>query len=208
MTMKRDDDGRRLRSAFTLALSFAVLLWAIELADWALGLDLVRHGIYPRRLSALDGIVWAPLIHGTWSHLFANTGPILVLGTALLYGYPRSAKWVLPTVYIGSGLGVWLFARASHHIGASGLTFGVMFFVLTIGILRWDRLAIALAMLVIFLYGGTLWGILPSGRGVSFESHLFGALVGVALAFALKHHDPPPPEKRYSWEDEDQQEST
>ena len=124
------------------------------------------------------------------------------LGSALLYGYPRSAPWVLGWLYVGSGLGVWLFARQAYHLGASGLAFGMMFFVFTIGALRWDRRAIALSMLVFFLYGGMVWGILPSEPDISYESHFFGALLGVVLAIAYRNNDPAPPRKRYSWEDE------
>jgi membrane associated rhomboid family serine protease len=105
-------------------------------------------------------------------------------------------------VYAGSGLGVWLFARDASHIGASGLTFGMMFFVFTVGALRWDRRAIALSLIVFFLYGGMIWGIFPYDPQISYESHFFGAVIGVVLAVLLKNHDPAPPRKRYSWEEE------
>ncbi len=150
-------DSRRLRRAFALALAFVCLLWALKLVEAVADLDVAPSGVFPHRLDGLVGVLWAPLIHGSWSHLIANTAPVLVLGTALLYGYPRSARIVLPAVYLGAGLAVWLFARPSFHIGASGLTFGVLFFVFTIGVLRWDRRAIALAMIVFFLYGSMIW---------------------------------------------------
>ncbi len=157
-------------------------------------------------LNALDGVpglLFAPLIHGSWLHLIANTPALLVLGTALLYGYPRSVGIAAPVLYLGSGLGVWLFARESYHIGASGLTHGMMFFIFVIGILRRDRPAIALSLLVFFLYGGMVWSVLPQQPGISFESHFFGAVTGVTLAFLLRNRDPKRPEKRYDWEDED-----
>jgi len=169
------------------------------------------YGIYPLQPGALTGILTGPLIHGSWSHLFANTLPVVILGTALFYGYPRSAIPVLTTVWLGSGLGVWLFARESYHIGASGLTFGIMFFLFVINILRWDKRAIALTMIIFFLYGSMIWGVFPSEPAISYESHLFGAVIGVLLAFVLKKHDPMPGEKKYSWEDEnneDAEEST
>lgn len=179
-----------------------MLLWMIKLVDVTFGFDFVQYGIYPRRPSGLVGIAWAPLIHGSTLHVFANTAPIIILGTALLYGYPRSAVIVITGIYLGSGVGVWLFARSAYHIGASGLTFGMMFFVFTIGVLRWDRRAISLSLLVFFLYGGMIWGIFPNAPGISYESHFFGAFIGIVLAFFLKGHDPAPPEKRYSWEDQ------
>jgi membrane associated rhomboid family serine protease len=196
-------DADRLRRAFVLAAAFAGLLWLIKLAELALGLDHSGLSIFPGRWDSLPGIALAPLLHGSLYHLFANTAPILVLGTLLIYGYPRAARIVLPAVYLGSGLGVWLFARPAWHLGASGLTFGMMFFLFTIGVLRWDRRAIALSLVVFLLYGGMIWGIFPTRPDISFEYHLFGAGIGILLAFFLRGLDPPPEEKKYSWEGED-----
>lgn len=198
-----EDDTARLKRAFGLVAVFTIGLWVIKLSEVALGLELARYGVFPQRADGLAGILFAPLIHGSPAHLFANTAPLLVLGTALLYGYPRSARLVLPAVYLGSGLGVWLFARPAFHLGASGLTFGMMFFVFTIGVLRWDRRAIALALVVFFLYGGMIWGIFPGDPEVSFEYHFFGAAIGVILAVLLRNFDPRPPEKTYGWEGEE-----
>jgi membrane associated rhomboid family serine protease len=128
-------------------------LWVLWAVAAALGLELYRWGVYPREARGLGGILMAPLIHGSWAHLFANTLPLLVLGTMLLYGYPRSAPIVVPALWLGSGLGVWLFGRTSFHIGASGLAHGLMFFLFVVGLLRRDRRAMALALLVFFLYG-------------------------------------------------------
>ena len=196
------NDNTRLRRSFILALLFALTLWGIKLAEIILGLDFVHYGVFPLRVSGLRGILTAPLIHASLSHLFSNTAPLVILGTALFYGYPGSAKIVVPVLYLGSGLGVWLFARHAYHIGASGLTFGVMFFVFTIGVLRWDTRAIILAMVVFFLYGSMIWGIFPGKPGISYESHFFGAAIGIILAILLKHHDPAPATKKYSWEEE------
>ena len=196
------EDRNRLRHSFRLATAFAALLWIIKIVEMMFHLELVRYGVFPLQASGLMGILMGFLIHGSWSHLFANTLPIIILGTALLYGYPRSAKLVLAAVWLGSGLGVWLFAREAYHIGASGLTFGVMFFLFMIGILRWDKRAIALSMIIFFLYGSMIWGIFPLKPGISFESHFFGAVIGVVLAIVLRNHDPAPLEKKYSWEDE------
>jgi membrane associated rhomboid family serine protease len=104
-------------------------------------------------------------------------------------------------VYFGSSIGVWLFARSAWHIGASGLTSGLLFFILTIGILRWDTRSIGLSLVVFLLYGGSVWGVVPGDPSVSFEAHLAGAILGFTLAILLRHYDPAPPEKPYSWED-------
>ncbi len=191
-----------LKTVSLAMVAFVLLLWVIWLAGYTLGLGLARFGVYPQRISGLVGILFAPLIHGSATHILANSAPLLVLGTALIYGYPRSAPIVVLVVYFGSGLGIWMFGRESYHIGASGLTHGLMFFIFVVGVLRRDRRAIALSLVVFFLYGGMIWGIFPRDPGVSFESHFFGALIGLVLAFVLRDRDPRPPDKRYSWEDE------
>jgi len=187
-------------------IAFIATLWLIKIIESVMGANLFNYGIYPGQLSGLIGVFLAPLIHGSFTHLITNTAPLLILGTALLYGYPKSAKIVIPAVYIGTGLAVWLFARPVHHAGASGLTFGFMFFVFTIGVIRWDRRAIALSMIVFFLYGSMIWGIFPNNAGISYESHFFGGLIGFLLAFLLKNYDPYSPEKKYSWEEEENNE--
>jgi membrane associated rhomboid family serine protease len=202
------EDSRRIKRSFTIVLSFIAILWLIKITESLMGANLFNYGIYPGQLSGLSGIILAPLIHGSFTHLVTNTAPLLILGTALLYGYPKSAKIVVPAVYIGTGLAVWLFARPVYHIGSSGLTFGFMFFVFTIGVIRWDRRAIALSMIVFFLYGGMIWGIFPNNADVSYESHLFGGLIGFLLAFLLKNYDPYSPEKKYSWDEEEENELT
>lgn len=196
-------DGQRLRRAAIAAAYFVGLIWLIWLIASVFGVELHHYGVYPRRFDGLAGLLAAPLLHGSFVHLFSNTLPAWVLGTAYLYGYPRAARLGIPLIYLGSGFGVWIFARSSYHIGASGLIYGMMFFLITIGLLRRDRLSIALALLVFFLYGGMLWGVLPTEPGISFESHLFGAAIGTLLAFLLRNRDQARPEKRYDWEDEE-----
>lgn len=197
-------DSFHLKRAFTIVAAFTIALWLIKIVEVLIDARLYKYGILPGQLSGLMGIVWAPLIHSSFSHLFTNTAPLLILGTALLYGYPKSAKIVVPAIYIGTGLGVWLFARQTYHIGASGLTFGFMFFVFTIGAIRWDRRAIALSMVVFLLYGGMIWGIFPNEPGISYESHFFGAMIGIILAIVLRNYDPNIPEKEYNWEEDDE----
>ncbi len=193
----------RLKYSLLIVAGFIALLWVIELLDRTLGLQLYRLGVYPGELHGMWGILFAPLIHGSWNHLASNSFALLILGTVLLYGYPRTAKPVLALVYIGSGIGVWLFARHSFHFGASGLTHGMMFFIFTTGILRRDKLSIALSMIVFFLYGGMVWSIFPQEPNISYESHFFGALSGVVAAFLFRDRDPAPPVKTYDWEDEE-----
>ena len=193
----------RFKQSLFITVAFVTLLFGIELLDRSLQLQLHRFGVYPLDPAGLRGILFAPLIHGSWYHLLSNSFALLVLGTALLYGYPRAAKPVLTLVYIGSGIGVWLFARHSYHFGASGLTHGIMFFIFTTGILRRDKLSVALSLIVFLLYGNMVWSIFPQEPGISYESHFFGAVTGVLAAFLFRDRDPAPPVKTYDWEGEE-----
>jgi len=190
------------RLAFKIALGFVALIWLIDIVNWALDLELQRFGVRPRQFAGLPGILLAPLLHGGPVHLFANSLPLLVLGTGMLYLYPNSALKVLPAVYLGPGIAVWLFAGGSIHVGSSGLVYGLVSYIFVAGIIRRDRRAIAASLLVSFLYGSLVWGVLPIRPGVSWETHLAAALLGLALAVALRRMDIPP-RKRYTWEDEE-----
>lgn len=189
------------RRAAKVALLFVAVIVAIQLVDWLLDLDLRQFGIRPRQLEGLPGIFLAPLLHGDLAHLVSNALPLLVVGTAMLHLYPDSARIVLPAVYIGSGIAVWLFGRDSIHIGASGLVYGLVTYVFVAGLLRRDRRAIAASLLVSFMYGALVWGVLPIKVGVSWETHLAAAAIGVVLALVLRRRDIPP-RTRYAWEGE------
>ena len=187
--------------AFKIALGFVALLWLMEFVNWGLDLHLQRFGVRPRELMGLPGILLAPLLHGGIAHLAANSLPLLVLCTGMLYLYPNSALKVIPAVYVGPGIVVWLFGNASVHIGASGLVYGFASYIFVAGVIRRDTRAIAASLLVSFLYGTLVWGVLPIKPGVSWETHLAAALIGLALAIWLRHLDIPP-RRRYDWEDE------
>ncbi|HEY3221010.1 MAG TPA: rhomboid family intramembrane serine protease, partial [Gemmatimonadales bacterium] len=150
-------DSERARANFRLALKialgFVALIWFIQLLNWALDLGPEDFGVRPRQWAGLPGILFAPLVHGGFAHLIANSPPLVVLGTAMLYLYPNSALRVLPAVYLGSGVAVWLFARGSVHVGASGLIYGLVSYIFVAGLIRRDRRAIAASLLVSFMYG-------------------------------------------------------
>jgi membrane associated rhomboid family serine protease len=197
------DSDPRLRNSAIQVLSFVGVLWFIKAWEWLAESPLVTLGVYPLETRHLTGILFGPLVHGSFEHIVANTLGLLVLGTALVYGYPRSRWRVLAVVWLLSGLGVWLFGRPSFHIGASGLTHGLFFFLLVVSVLRRDRRSIALMMMVSLLFGGMFWGVLPSEPHVSFEYHLFGGVAGVLAAFLFQRMDPKPEQQRYDWEGED-----
>jgi membrane associated rhomboid family serine protease len=196
-----DRARQNFRLAVKLALGFVAFLWFVHVTNWVTDFDPGDFGVRPRTRSGLIGILLAPLLHADFAHLIANSVPLAVLGATLLYVYPASALRVLPAIYLGPGIVVWLLAPGGVHIGASGLVYGLIAYILIAGVLRRDRRAIGAALLVCFMYGALLWGVLPIRHGMSWETHLAAALIGAATAFALRRSDVPP-RRRYSWEDE------
>ncbi len=190
-----------LALAVRLSIGFVALLWLVHLMNWGLDLDPRPFGLRPREWPGLVGIVTAPLVHGDFAHLFANSVPLAVLGATMLFLYPHSTLRVLPAVYLGPGLLVWLFGRGSVHLGASGLVYGLVSYVFVAGLLRRDRRAIAASLLVVLMYGSLAWGVLPIDPRVSWETHLAAAAIGALLAIFLRRLDIPP-RKRYAWEGE------
>jgi membrane associated rhomboid family serine protease len=199
-------DRTRARYALLGAAGLVAGIWLAWLGAWLLGWDIDDLGIRPRDMHGLIGILTAPFAHASFEHLMSNTLPLGLLSALMLYAYPRATRYALPAIWLASGLGVWLWARPAVHVGISGITHGLMFFLFVMGLLRRDRLGIALALLVFFLYGGMLMTILPREVEVSFEYHLAGAVAGLVCALALFRLDPRPARKRYSWEDEEDEE--
>jgi membrane associated rhomboid family serine protease len=189
-----------LRNSIVIASSFITVLWCIKLLEFLSAVDLYHFGILPRHVQGLMGIVTGPLIHGSWEHLLGNSLPTLILGTLVVYGYPKSRWWATAGIWLMSGALVWLFARDSFHVGASGLTHGLFFYLFVGGILRRDRRSAALLLIAFYMYGGMILSIFPSDPGISFESHLFGALAGGLLAYLFRHWDKKTQGKRYSWQ--------
>jgi membrane associated rhomboid family serine protease len=196
-------DSATLRQAILSSFLFIAILWLIKATEFFMGLSLHTLGVRPQDGDALLGIITAPMIHGSWQHLISNTLPLLLLGSLLLYGYPRVRWRSILIIWLVSGLGVWLFARPSWHYGASGLTHGLFFFLFIAGIIRRDARSIALLMIAFFMYGGMLLTIFPSEPGISYEYHFFGAFSGTLCALMFAHIERKPKQKRYSWQDAD-----
>jgi membrane associated rhomboid family serine protease len=201
-TVRRD--RTRIFYATLGASALVAGIWLAWLVAWMAGWNGLDLGIHPRDARGLIGILTAPFVHASFAHLMSNTLPLGFLSAVALYAYPRATRFALPIIWICSGLGVWLWARDSVHIGISGIVHGLMFFVFLLGVFRRDRLGIAIALLVFFLYGGMLLTVLPRDPQISFEYHLFGAIAGLIAAIALFRLDPLPPRKRYSWDDEEE----
>jgi membrane associated rhomboid family serine protease len=200
---QREHDRRRLWRAFNASLGFVLVLLVVFSAQQAF--DWRALAVAPQSLAGLAGLLTAPLLHGSPEHVGANAVSLLLLGTLAGTVYPRATLRALPLLWLGSGLGAWLLGVAgTYHLGASGLTHGLLFLVFTLGLLRRDRPAIAAAMIAFMLYGGMLLTVLPREPGVSWQAHLGGALAGLLAAWLFRRSDPLPPRKRYSWEIEEE----
>jgi membrane associated rhomboid family serine protease len=190
----------RLKESIVYTLCLIGVLWCIKSAQILFDLNLSWMGLVPLDARGLIGILTAPLIHGSLEHIFNNTFAILILASVLYYGYPKSWWKVLGLVWVLSGIGVWLFARQATHIGASGLTHGLFFFLFVASIFRRDKSSVAIMMIAFLLYGGMTMTIFPREEGISFEYHFFGAVAGVIAALIWRDSDPKPVTTRYEWE--------
>ena len=143
---------------------------------------LYRLAVIPRDFGSLPGIVGMPFVHGSWLHLISNTMPLLILGGMVMFRGVRYFGAVTFMIMLLGGLLLWCFGRSNAHIGASGLAFGYLGFLVTRGFYERSWQSIGVAALVVFLYGGMIFGVVPRNDGVSWEAHLFGLLAGIAVA--------------------------
>lgn len=160
-------------------------MWLVKAFEYFSKIDLIFLGIFPRDVNSLSGIFTSPFIHGDFNHLISNTMPIFFLSVAIQYFYRKLAYRIIFLTWIFVGISVWLGGRYSWHIGASGLVYAFASFLFFSGILSKDRNLIAVSLLTIFLYGGLIWGVLPTNTNISWESHLYGFVIGFILAFFL-----------------------
>lgn len=209
MSKAFEQTSRKFKQSLSVALWAVALIWGIHLFQVILGLDFGTLGIYPKRQFGLKGILFSPFLHSGWKHLLANTPPLFALLGILFFFYRRVAVPSLVAITLLTGLAVWAFARSNaFHIGASGVIYGLVAFLFWTGIFRRNVKSIVLALIVIVYYGGMFAGVLPTDERVSWESHLFGALVGILVAFWFKDKIEPD-EKRptWSWEQEEEAEA-
>ena len=198
---QRQQDLRRWRRAFNLSLGAVLALAAVHALQGAV--DVSAWTVRPGRPDGLLGVLAAPLLHGSVTHLASNAFALLVLGTLTVAQFPRATRFTVPLAWATSGLVAWLLGDAgSHHLGASGVVSGLVFLLLALGLLRRDRPSVAAAMLALALFGGALLGVLPREPGISWQSHLGGAIAGVVGGWWMRAADPLPARVRYSWEDE------
>ena len=178
--------ARELKTHALILGGFIALIWILEIIDlFFLRGALNAYGIRPHTISGLRGILFAPFLHGGLGHLLANTTPFLILGWFVMLRETSDFFVVTAITMLISGLGVWVFGSPyTVHIGASGLIFGYFGFLLLRGYFERSVLSIMVSLIVGLLYGGMIWGVLPSQFGISWQGHLFG-FIGGALAARL-----------------------
>jgi membrane associated rhomboid family serine protease len=169
---------------------FLLVIWLVFLVDSSLKLDLVYHGLFPRKISGLQGILFAPLIHGGIKHIVANSLPLFALSSLLFYFYRNLSYKVLIICYLLTGILVWIIGRPSYHVGVSGIIYSLAGFLFASGIIRKHIGLMAISFLVAFQYGSMIWGIFPIEDRVSWESHLSGLMAGLALAWVYRNRGP------------------
>ena len=199
------EEQKRFLYSLVFPVLFIVVIWTIKISEILLEIDFAFLGIFPLKAKGLIGIFTAPLIHSDIQHLIANSIPLLILGTGLFYFYNKIALKVFFLSYLIANIWIWFGARQAYHIGASGLVYSFASFLFFSGVVRKNVKLMAISLLVIFLYGSMIWGVLPIQPHISWESHLMGAIAGAILALYYKNQGPPT--KRYSWEFEDDEES-
>lgn len=172
--------------------TFVVLIWLIHLTQGFLETSWADYAVYPRTLSGLTGIFTSPLLHADFGHLLGNTVPLILLGLLLFNNYKEISGKVFWSVYFANGILLWLFARDAFHLGASGVVYGIAFFLIFSGFIRKIPRLTMVSFLIIFLYGSMVWGIFPFDPHVSWEAHLYGAITGLILAIALRKEGPQP----------------
>lgn len=177
-----NNEKRKLLNALFFPGLMLISFWLVKLWEVALDTSFASYGNFPMRWEKFYGIFTMPFIHGDWGHLISNSFPFLILGTALFYFYRKHALPIFLFLFFFSGLGVWLAARPSFHIGASGVVYGLASFLIFSGFIHNNKELTSIAFIVVFIYGSMVWGVLPGREGVSWEGHLSGALAGMFAA--------------------------
>jgi len=185
-------------------ISIVIMMWAVKIIEVAQNHKYTRWGIFPRDIDGAIGILTAPFIHSDWQHLMSNTLPLFMLTSVMMVFYRRVALPSYMIITVLTGAMVWLFARESYHVGASGVVYGLVAFLAWTGIFRRNLKSIILSLVILVMYSGYFHGIVPNKDGVSWESHLFGGFVGIFTAFLFKNvREDDEADKPDPWADEE-----
>lgn len=199
-------ERRRFIHSLLFPSFFLLVLLVIKLVETLEGWSFAYLGVRPQSIEGLIGIITGPLIHGDWSHLYSNSVSLFVLSVSLFYFYNKIAYKVFFIIYFFSGIGIWIVARDSWHIGASGVVYGLAAFLALSGLVRNHIRLIAISFIVILFYGGMIWGAFPLKVDLpySWEGHLWGAFIGLLLAFLYRKQGPQKPVIVFDNEDDDE----
>ncbi|MCF8297863.1 MAG: rhomboid family intramembrane serine protease [Saprospiraceae bacterium] len=201
-------EKKRIFYAFLYPTIFVLILWIVKYIEISTGKSLSEFGLFPLQAKGLIGIVAMPLLHGDLNHLWANSVPLLILGAGLFYFYKEIALKAFFWIYLLSGMFLWLFARGENaHIGASGLVYGLASFHFVSSVIRRNKSLIAFSLVIVFFYGGLVWGVIPDffpEKNISWEGHLMGAFAGFIMAINCRKKGPQ--REKYDWGEDDDEE--
>ena len=187
-----------LFSILFIPFLFLLIMWLVKLIEYNFNFSFVSFGVYPQSFKGLIGILFSPFIHKDFTHLLNNSYPILILGGMLFSFYKKIASQLFLWLFFISGFWLWIIGRPSFHIGASGIIYALASFLFVSGIIRKNPRLSAISMLIIFLYGSMIWGILPTKEPISWEGHLSGFMAGILVAIFYRNEGPK--RKKYQWE--------
>jgi len=191
-------EKKYLPSSLFIPFLFLLIMWAVKIIEYNFELSFAHFGVFPQSLSGLKGILLSPFIHKDFTHLINNSYPILILGGILFSIYRKIALQLFIWLFFIAGFWLWIIGRPSFHIGASGIIYALASFLLVSGIVQKNPRLSAISMLVIFLYGSMIWGLLPTKEPISWEGHLAGFLAGILVAIFYRKEGPK--RKKYQWE--------
>ena len=160
-----------------------IIIWTVKITEEILGTSFSHFGLYPLRIQNITGIVFYVFIHGDFEHLFSNTFAFFILCGSLFYFYKHNAFKIFFFLWIFSGITLWLIGRPSYHIGISGIIYGLASYLFFSGLFVKERTLSVVSLLVVFLYGSIVWGMLPGKDGISWEGHISGFAWGLILSF-------------------------
>ena len=191
-------EKKKILSTLFIPIIFLFLMWLVKIIEVNFQVNFVRYGVFPKTIEGLKGILFSPFIHKDFTHLINNSYPIIILGGMLFAIYRKIAVQLFIWLYFISGFLLWVIGRPSFHIGASGIIYSLASFLLVSGIISKNPRLTAVSMLVIFLYGSMIWGLLPTKGVISWEGHLAGFIAGILVAIFYRKEGPKP--KKYQWE--------
>ncbi|MCF0255447.1 rhomboid family intramembrane serine protease [Bacteroides heparinolyticus] len=198
---------RKMALAAVIPMFLLFILYTLKVLETGMDWDFTRLGVYPMEKRGVFGIFAHPLVHSGFKHLLANTMPLFFLTWCLFYFYRHIAPYIFFSIWIGCGMLTFLIGKPGWHIGASGIIYGLAFFLFFSGILRRHVPLIAIALLVTFLYGGLVWNMFPQfvQTNISWEGHISGAIAGTLSAIGFIRHGPQRPEPFVDEEEEEEE---